>query len=467
MRERPKNDNVTPPRKPTLAEVALAVTALLIAASWYGRGDYDLHAFYCAGRALNRHIDPYRFAYLARCEGQLHAIPAPLPGYDLALFGALARLPFPWANALYLAASTAAVALAAICLRRLTCLSPVLIVAALFVSDFFASIHSGQIVSFAVACIAGAAYLAESGRPKLGGVVILGTLVEPHVGLGACVAFALAAPASRLAMATGVALIALVSVGTTGLPLTLEYFTTVLPRHAASEIGHQSQLSFTHVMHLAGLSDRIALLGGSLSFAATLVAGVWVGLALARRTGSPAFAVVLPPAFSLIGGTYIHANQMCLALPAALLLYARFPAWRVQTAFAIALLAIPWSEATIVADQPVAVVLTLAVLGFTLGGGSLRTTAAGAMAAALVLFVCDVLIGPQNAATVLAFRPQLGPGGFVDDEWRQFVAVEFVDHPALYFALGTLTWLGLGLLAYTGTRSARLQDLSPRNPAKA
>jgi hypothetical protein len=457
---------VTPRRKPTLAEVALAVGALLIAASWYGRGDYDFHAFYCAGRALNHHIDPYRFAYLARCEGQLHAIPAPLPGYDLALFGLLARLPFPWANALYLAASTAAVALAAVCLRRLTRLSPVLIVTTLFVSDFFASIHSGQIVSFAVVCIAGAAYLAESGRPNMAGLVVLGTLVEPHVGIGACVAFALAARASRLVMACSVALVALLSVGTTGWQLALEYFTTVLPRHAASEIGHQSQLSFTHVMHLAGFSDRIALIAGSLSFAATLAAGVWLGLALARRTGSPAFAVVIPPAFSLIGGTYIHANQMCLALPAALLLYARFPARRPQTAFAIALLAIPWSEATIVADQPVAVVLTLAVLGFCLGGGSLRTTAAGAVAAALVLFVCDVLIGPQDAATVLAFRPELGSGGFVDDEWRQFVAVEFVDHPALYFALGTLTWLGLALLAYTSTRAARAEHLLLHNPAK-
>jgi hypothetical protein len=298
-----------------------------------------------------------------------------------------------------------------------------------------------------------AAWLAETGKPRAAGLAVLGTLVEPHVGLGACLAFAIAAREARLPMLAGAVLLAVVSIVATGWDLGLEYARVVLPRHAASEIAHQSQLSLTHLVHLAGFNDRIALEAGSFSFVAMLVAGVWLAVRLGRRSGFTGFTIALPPVFALIGGTYIHANQMCLALPAALLAFARFPAWRVPAGFAVCLLAIPWSEATIVDDQPIATVLTIAVLAFCLTRGKLLATALGAGAAALVVVLCDVFIGPQSAAAVRAFRPAIGLDGFVDDEWRQFVAVEFADHSVLYLALGSLTWLGLGLLAYVLVRA--------------
>jgi hypothetical protein len=435
-------------RKPAPAEVALAVAAIIVAASWYGRGDYDFHAFYCAGSALNHHADPYRFGYLARCEGQLHAIPAPLPGYDLALFAVLARLPFAWANGVFLAACTCAVAIAVACLRSLTGLPPALVIAALFLSDFFVSIHGGQVVAFALASVTLAAWLAESGNPRLAGVAVLGVLVEPHVGLSACVAFALASRPARLPIALGAGALALFSVATNGWNLNWEYVAQVLPRHAASEIAHHSQLSLSHLLHVAGLGDPIALLAGSVSFGVTLVAGVLLGLRLSREGGGLGFAVTVPPAFSLIGGAFIHDNQICLALPAALMAYARFPRWRPQTAVAVCLLSVPWSEATIVAGQAVAAVATIATLAFFLTNRNLPATASAAGASGLMLWLTDRFIGPENAAAVSIFRPAIAWSGFVDDEWRQFVAVEFGDHVALYLVPASLTWLGLGLVAF-------------------
>jgi len=449
-------------RKPAPAEVGLAVAAIILAASWYGRGDYDFHAFYCAGSALNHHVDPYRFGYLARCEGQLHAIPAPLPGYDLALFAALARLPFAWANGVFLAACTCAVAIAVACLRSLTGLPPALVIAALFLSDFFVSVHGGQIVAFALASVTLAAWLAESGNPRLAGVAALGGLVEPHVGLGACVAFALASRPARLPIALGVAALALFSVATNGWNLNWEYLNEVLPRHAASEIAHHSQLSLAHVLHVAGFGDRIALLAGSVSFGVTLVAGVLIGLRLSREGGGLGFAMTLPPALSLIGGAFIHDNQICFALPAALMAYARFPRWRLQTAVAVCLLSVPWSEATILTSQALATIATIAVLAYFFTDRNLPATASAAGASGVILWLTDRFIGPENAAAVGIFRPAIASNGFVDDEWRQFVAVEFGDHVALYLLPASLTWLGLGLVAFvlvsaalTGARASQ------------
>ncbi len=447
-------------RKPTrTTTLALGVAALVFAASCYRGGKYDFQAFYCAGGALDAGSDPYRFGYLAHCEGKLAAIPAPLPGYDLALFALLARLPFEWANALYLGASTAAVAVAAVCLIRLTRLPATLVLPALFLADYCVSVHSGQIVSFAVASVALAALLAESRRPALAGLAVLGTLVEPHVGIGACIATALALPAARRPMALGAALLCAASAWATGWHLTLEYFGEVLPRHAASEIDHQAQLSLTHLLHLAGLSDATALLGGSLSFAATLAAGVFLGVRLSRKFEAPGFAVAVPPALSLIGGTYIHVNQMCLALPAALLAYARFPRLRPYAAVAVCLLSVPWSDLKFASGQVAGAALSVALLAFAFTGGKWVAAVCAAGATALVLRLSDAAIGRQNPGIENAFRPALLWSGFVDDEWRQLVAVEFSDHIALYTLLASLTWTALGFLAFVLVRAATAATL--------
>ncbi|MBV9232924.1 MAG: hypothetical protein JO030_02675, partial [Candidatus Eremiobacteraeota bacterium] len=97
-----------------MALAAVVVTALIAlaalrdlsrlgaAAPW--RQLYDFADFYCAGVAVDRRVDPYRYEPLHRCEHAVNAseayrldparvTPAPLPPYDFGPLVLLARVP--------------------------------------------------------------------------------------------------------------------------------------------------------------------------------------------------------------------------------------------------------------------------------------------------------------------------------------------------------------------------------------
>ena len=80
------------------------------------------------------------------------------------------------------------------------------------------------------------------------------------------------------------------------------------------------QYSVTWIAHVLGAPDGWALRAGSLAYAATAALGVLAGKRLATRFGRPAFVVLVPAAFAVTGGLFIHDLQLPIALPAALLL---------------------------------------------------------------------------------------------------------------------------------------------------
>jgi hypothetical protein len=80
---------------------------------------------------------------------------------------------------------------------------------------------------------------------------------------------------------------------------------------------------------------------GTLDYVAMFVLGVVVALRLQARYEERAFLVLLPPAFVLLGGSFIHLFQMEIALPLAFLAYAKIERRRALIAFAILGLAIP------------------------------------------------------------------------------------------------------------------------------
>ncbi len=70
---------------------------------------YDFQDFYCAGEAVDRHADPYRYEPLHSCEHRVNQsdayrrdpnriVPAPIPPYDLPAFELAARIGFPAAR---------------------------------------------------------------------------------------------------------------------------------------------------------------------------------------------------------------------------------------------------------------------------------------------------------------------------------------------------------------------------------
>jgi len=114
--------------------LALAGVSLLLA--YHGSVErQSFKAFYCAGVAVKERADPYRVEPLRACERRLapsnlpdgYVEPAPLPGYAMAPFGALAMLSprlaaLLFATLLALAATLSACALVSTSTRSLAAL---------------------------------------------------------------------------------------------------------------------------------------------------------------------------------------------------------------------------------------------------------------------------------------------------------------------------------------------------------
>ena len=89
----------------------------------------DFKAFYCAGSVVAHHQDPYVAQPLGTCEATRNlpwmkshmptgALPAPLPGYEIALFIPFALLPLPIASAVWFLVSAAALIVGIVLLAR-------------------------------------------------------------------------------------------------------------------------------------------------------------------------------------------------------------------------------------------------------------------------------------------------------------------------------------------------------------
>ncbi len=109
-------------------------------------------------------------------------------------------------------------------------------------------------------------------------------------------------------------LLSLLAIGPGG---NVEYFEKVLPMHARGEVFVKLQYSLTHVLAVLGVPAATAVSLGSLSYAVLAILAVVIAV---REPATPlgrARAILLPVAIVALGGTYIHHQQICLAIPAA------------------------------------------------------------------------------------------------------------------------------------------------------
>jgi hypothetical protein len=342
--------------------VVAAILGLLVAAAivWPATrpGDLlrDFNAFYCAGQTLQRGSDPYRAEPLGSCErapkpeplittGRGLVAPAPLPPYALVPFELLAQLPYVAAALVWTLFEIIAVGVAAAAMRRMTNLPLGALVAAFALGDGYASLCLGQIAPFAVAAIAVAAMLLAEERDELAACAAGVAMLEPHIGLPVCASLFFWRSRTRLPLVGIALLFAATSVAAAGLLTSLEYVRDVLPAHALSEIANEKQFSLTYALHRLQFSDVVALRAGEIWYAAAFVAGIWAAGRLARRTGNAGVLAVIPPAFAVLGGPFVHIVQIAAALPAALVLYvASDPRTRRTLGCAIVMLAIPWIQ---------------------------------------------------------------------------------------------------------------------------
>jgi hypothetical protein len=464
--------------------VAVAVLSFAISRPYYPRDAWpvnvrampvDFRAFYCAGAAVADHRDPYRTEPLRTCQntargfpagrGLRFAVPAPLPGYAIAPFVLLSRLPHTAANGLFIAGVLASLAMSVVLLGRLCALRPETIFAALLLEGLYA-LFIGQIVPIVCAATIAAAYFVARGRDRLAALAAAIAMLEPHLGLPVCLALFIARPRARAALAGCGLLLAVGSIALLGLDANIEYLRDVLPAHVASELSNEEQYSLSYLAHLAGMGERNASGLGTFSYLVMLVVGVFAGRLAAARTGMPALLLLVPPAFAVLGGPFVHVQQLAVAIPAALVLSGTASLNARLCAGAVVLLAFPWTAAGFLALNLLVVAAVAFILALDLFG--LTPIRAGIVSFASIA-VTAALLGTFASLPPLAIGPIDPREGtaLAENGWRTHVEATFQGSAAPYIAAKLFGWTGLILIAIATLGFPRDRSRTGRGRATA
>lgn len=458
--------------------IALAGLAFATSQPYYPRDAWpinvfalpvDFRAFYCAGAAVANDRDPYRTEPMRTCQnaargfpagrGLRFAVPAPLPGYAIAPFVPLSRLPYAAANGVFMAGLLASLVMSVVLLGRLCARRPETIFAALLLPWLYA-LFIGQIVPIVCAATIGAAYFVARGRERLAALAAALAMLEPHLGLPVCLALFIARPRARAVLAGSGLLLAIASIALLGFDANIEYLRDVLPAHVSSELSNEEQYSLSYLAHLAGIGDRTASGLGTLSYVVMLAIGVFAGRLAAARTEMPALFLLVPPAFAVLGGPFVHAQQLAIAIPAALVLSSRISLNARTCSLAVMLLAFPWTAAgfltlNLPVVAAVAFILALDLFEFTPSRAGIVSLASIAITAALLgafAGLPPLTIGPVDSGegTTLA-----------EDAWRSHVEATFQGSAIPYIAAKLFGWSGLILIAVATLSSPNRSHESP------
>ena len=310
--------------------------------------DFDLVAFYCGGAATAHSSDPYRVEPLRHCEHAVGSVfqaksplvvPDPLPPYDQAGFSVLSHLPYRDVQWLWFIVELGAF-LGAVWLLSEICGLPRLVVAcSLMVSEFYCSGILGQIVPVCLFGIVLAGWALERKNYWVLTIALILAMVEPHIGVPGLLSVLIWGGRVRSSAILAAAALATISVIALPLDTIGEYFTTVIPAHALSEINNQEQLSLAYPLHLIGVPSGRALLLAKIEYGAMLCLGLFLARGAATRFGRP-MLLWAPTVFVLLGGPFMHVTQVVAAIPAALLVVGR--AKSNTAAYAVAILSVPW-----------------------------------------------------------------------------------------------------------------------------
>ena len=373
-------------------------------------------------------------------------LPAPQPGYALLPFVAISLLPFSLAALLWIGVLLAACVVAWRSLAELIDDDLAAVVLAAVLPLGAVSIPFGELVPIAVAafCACGAALK----RGANGSAVAWASLamVQPHVGLPVLAAL-VGLERTRWRAALAVVVLAVVH-ALVVVPEALAYFTHVLPQHALAELPRASQFSVAWIAQALGAGPNLALSIGTFTYAAALGGGISVAAFLARRTGRIELLALVPPAFALLGGTFIHLAQMLIALPAVLVMipHARGRS-RAVLAASLVLLAIPWSLITQTA-------WVIPIIALVAGGITFVTLRQTRIVALRVALACVVYFGIVVAARALL--PSTPPASIpmpnfdptlASASWGWWIHTHDSDTSIGTWLAKLPTWIGLALFA--------------------
>jgi Glycosyltransferase family 87 len=451
----------------SLALLVYVISVPLRAPDAFVRGNaIDFNAAYCGIKVVAEGADPYRVEPLRGCEhgatptnDHTHdwiVVPAPLPGYTFALLRPLTQLPYEAAKTAWVLLGVASLLIASFCAARVTALPWIVVLLAFTPAIGLLNLWYGEPVPLAIALLGGAALAAQRGRDGLAGVLAGLALLEPHVGLGACLGAFVALPRARLPLLATCTVLGGLSLAAVGVHGDLEYLRIALPAQARSEINVNYQLSLAHLLNLAGIPTPLAVTLGSFWYALMTLVGAAAAWRLAQL-GVRAAAVYVPVTCAMLGGPYVHTVEIAAAIPGVLLLCTLLEGRaRIVTAAALALLLVPWNAG---ANGEVAnVPLTLAAV-FTMTAILLeRTTAplrlAAAVTLALAIYVVAIPPATPRPPAQLARPNAIRADDLASRGWTMFVSSStmWAHEDLKHVMLKLPQWLGL-LLA-VGTAAA-------------
>ncbi len=460
---------------------ALAVAALRdlgrLGAAEPWRTMDDLPDFYCAGWALDRRANPYTYEPLHTCEHRVNvgdtfrgrlfarnpqvAFPAPLPPYDFFAFMALAQMPLRDARVIDAIAIVASVALCAFALTG-SGVPFELSAAALLLSTGFVELNTGQVVQFALLALVLCGAALGRGNDRLAGILAVMTSIEPIVGLPTILATLWFVPRARWTVALTGGTFALLALSAVGGPVLLEYALRVVPAQAASEIHFPFQYSLTYALAFLNLPSGVARIAGGLCYAALLSTGLFLAPRVTQG-GRREFLVFIPAFCCVIGGAYLHQEELCFALP-ALLMLAVYERKLARTVFAIALcvLSVPWILVWGMKQLFLASVLVCSVILLRL---RIERWVAIATLGAIVLALYALELHPPHLPMpISSMQHAYAPNELVQNAWRDYVQGRS-SRDVLWFAIKLPTWAALvGALALAIHCGLRPRVASEPNP---
>lgn len=409
---------------------------------------YDFQDFYCAGEAIDRGRSPYLYEPLHDCEQRVAAgtpvfaqhpalvIPAPQPPYDFLPFAALARLDFSSARTAYALALGLVTLVAALALAR-TGIPLEVAAIALVLPVGYLELNAGQVVPFAFFFLAlcGAALAAK--RDALAGICAALTTIEPHLGLGVALAALAFVPRARVAVVTSGVLLAAAGVAAVGPATAVAYVAGVLPAHALSELVFPYQYSLTYAARYVGASPEVAVVLGDASFVAFLLAGLWLAPRLARTLRRRELLAFVPAACAVMAGPFLHAEEICFALPAALVFATALRGNAKNLAAAtVCILMVPWVAVWATKKLFLASVLAciLVLLRLALPSGFIAV-----FSAVLALSIYAIEFRSPNLPLVPRIGPHVPPGGLAELQWRAFTE-RLATRDFRWFAIKLPTW---------------------------
>jgi hypothetical protein len=443
---------------------AVAAAALLALVTFFGvsnaRANHELmgdfRAFYCAGELARAHAFNYDQPAIAPCEsrpqpgfftaGASTSVPAPLPGYAIALFEPLALLPFP----------AAAVLWGCITLGCVLCACA--LVAALGWMRIDAAIVLAAILTGAVIVppgeLGGVAFLGlmllafgcerDLAPARIAGLLLLA--FEPQIALCSYAVLIWRSEYWRELFAAAVVLAA-ATLFAIGPQAAVAYVAGVLPAHVATELHRAQQYTIGWALVQMGAPSAIAVWTGRVCYLLAIASAALIG-----KRSSGAVAVVAAAALALAFGPFVHLNHLICALPAALATESSLGL------FAALLIAFPptvlFSQVLLVVVVPVAIYWIL------------RAQDASARASAYAALMGVVII-----AAIAAISERVG-FSFVTshvrgNDWAAYVARHDVVNGALIWIVKAPVWAGVALAAFTAIRSAtRLQRRGRGNARK-